>query len=103
MPICMMIHNPDQTPEQAREVLSLVRQSGPVPPEGARLMVGGPAERGMHIISVWDNEDAIEKFFSERLGPAQREAGVTTGNSTRKIFEVTALVAGDLTGAGQPA
>jgi hypothetical protein len=103
MAVCMIIENPDQTPEQAQQVLALVRESGPVPPEGARLMVAGPASPGMRIISVWDSEEAIQRFFTERLAPAQQEVGVSLDKTTRTVFEVTALVAGDLTGAPQPA
>jgi hypothetical protein len=103
MPVCMIIENPDQTPEQAQHVLALVRESGPVPPEGARLMVAGPASPGVRIISVWDSEEPIGRFFTERLGPAQKEVGVSLENVKRTVFEVTTLVAGDLTGTPQPA
>jgi hypothetical protein len=103
MAICLIMENPDQTPEQAQQVLALVRESGPVPPEGARLMFAGPANPGMRVISIWNSEAAIEQFFQERLGPAQREVGVTYENVKRTVFELTTLVAGDLTDAAQPA
>ena len=103
MAVCMIIENPDQTLEQAHQVLALVRESGPVPPDGARLMVAGPASPGMRIISVWDSEEPIQRFFALRLGPAQKEVGVSLENAKRTVFEVTTLVAGDLTGTPQPA
>ncbi len=103
MAICLIIENPDQSPEQARQVLALVRESGPVPPEGARLMLAGPASPGMRIISVWDSEESIQRFFEQRLAPAQREVGVPHENAKRTVFDVTTLVAGDLTDAPHPA
>jgi hypothetical protein len=99
MAICMIIENPDQTVEQARDVMEEVRKTGPIPAEGARLLLAGPAESGMRIISVWDSEDHINRFFAERLGPAMQKVGVPSENSARTIFPVTTLVAADLMGA----
>ena len=101
--ICLIIENPDQSAEQVQRVLALVRESGPVPPDGASLMLAGPASPGVRIISVWDSQESIQRFFEERLGPAQREVGVSHENAKRTVFDVTTLVAGDLTGTAQPA
>ena len=46
MAICQIVENRSQTEEQANEVLAHVRSTGPVPPEGARLMLAGPANPG---------------------------------------------------------
>ncbi len=103
MAICLIYENPDQSREQAQQVIAHVRGSGPVPPEGARLVMGGPADPGWRMISVWDSEDALARFLDERLNPAFEEVGVSLDNAGRTTFELYALVAGDLTGVPQPA
>src|SRR5215207_5996067 len=101
MAICLIVENPDQTADQADRVMAHVRSSGPVPPEGARLVIAGPANPGWRVISIWESQEALERFFAERLGPAYQEAGLTFERVQRTIFDVHMLVAGDL--VGQPA
>ncbi len=103
MAICLIVENPDQSQEQAEQVLAHVRNSGPVPPEGARLMLAGPADPGWRFISVWDSEEARDRFFAGRLLPAYREVGLSPEDMKRTVFEVHTLAAGDLTGVPQPA
>ena len=103
MAICLIVENRDQSQEQAEQVLAHVRSTGPVPPEGARLMLAGPANPGWRVISVWDSQEALERFFAERLAPAYEEAGLSFDTVKRTPFEVHTLVAGDLAGAPQPA
>jgi len=101
MAICLIVENPEQSREQAEQVMTHVRGTGPVPPEGARLMLAGPADPGYRVISVWDSDEARERFFAERLAPAYKQAGLSLESIKRTQFEVHTLVAGDLTGAPQ--
>jgi hypothetical protein len=103
MAYCLIVENPDQSREQAEKVMAHVRSTGPVPPEGARLVLMGPADPGWRVISVWDSHEARERFFAERLSPAYEDAGLSLENAKRTLFEVHALAAGDLTGVLQPA
>lgn len=103
MAICLIVENPDQSQEQAEQVLAHVRSTGPVPPNGARLALGGPADPGWRFISVWDSQEALDQFFAERLAPAYKEAGLSFDRIKRTLFEVHTLAAGDLTGAPQSA
>ena len=103
MAICLIVENPGQSEEQAEQVMAHVRSTGPVPPDGARLVLAGPANPGWRVVSVWDSEDALERFFGERLAPAYNEAGLSFDSVKRTLFEVQMLVAGDLTGVLQPA
>ena len=103
MAICMIVENRDQSQEQVEQVLAHVRRTGPVPPEGARLMLAGPANPGWRVISVWDSEEARDRFFAERLAPAYKEAGLSFDSVKRTVFDVHTLAAADLTGALQPA
>jgi len=103
MAICQIVENPDLNTEQAQQVMAHVRSTGPVPPEGARLMLAGPANPGWRVISVWDSEEAFQRFFAERLTAAYEEAGLSLDSVKRTPFEVHTLVAGDLAGVPQPA
>ena len=103
MAYCLIVENPNQSQEQAEQVMAHVRSTGPVPPEGARLVVAGPAEPGWRVISIWDSQEARERFFAERLAPAWEEAGLSFDSVKQTLFEVHSLVAGDLTGVPQPA
>ena len=103
MAICQIVENREQSEDKANEVMAHVRSTGPVPPEGARLMIAGPANPGWRVISVWDSEEARDRFFAERLAPAYEAAGLSMGSISRTVFEVHTLAAGDLTGAPQPA
>jgi hypothetical protein len=103
MAICQIVENPDMNEELAEQVFSHVRSTGPVPPEGARLVLSGPANPGWRVISVWDSEEARDRFFAERLGPAYGEVGLSLDSLKRTQFDVYTLTAGDLTGAAQPA
>ena len=103
MAFCQIVENPEQTEEQAEQVLAHVRSSGQVPPEGARLMLAGPANPGWRVISVWDSEEARDRFFGDRLRPAYEAAGLSLSSIKRTVFDVHTLSAGDLTGTAQPA
>lgn len=103
MAYCQIFEHPDLTPQKMEEVMAHVRTTGPVLPEGARLMVAGPGEPGMRVITIWDSNEARERFLSERLSDAYNEAGLSLDRTNVTVFEVFKLVAGDLTGAPQPA
>jgi hypothetical protein len=102
MAMCLIVENADQTSEQAEQVMAHVRSTGPVPPEGVRLVMAGPANPGWRVISVWDSEDARDRFFSERLAPAYADANLDLAAIKRTQFEVEILAAGDLAGIPQP-
>ena len=95
MAICNIVESPGRTAEQQELISAHVRSTGPVPPEGCRLVLIGK-ERG---ITVWDSPDDRDRFLAERLAPAYQAAGLPLDDSERTQFEVEMLVAGDLTGA----
>ena len=98
MAICQIFDIPDVGEEVWERVDEDVRGTGPVPPEGARLVLAGPVDRGWRVITVWDSEEARDRFFAERLAPAYERAGVSLENGERTVFDVHTLVAGDLAG-----
>jgi hypothetical protein len=94
MAICNIIEDPDRTQEQHERIAAHVRGSGPVPPQGCRLVLLG-RERA---ITVWDSPEQRDRFLAERLGPAYEAAGLSLDEVTRTQFDVEMLVAGDLAG-----
>ena len=45
-------------------------------PSGGILRLAGPADGGWRIVSVWESKEAFERFRTDKLGPAMREAGL---------------------------
>jgi hypothetical protein len=103
MAIGHIMQHPTASKEDYVRVMEHLRGTGPVPPEGARLVVSGPAEPGWRVITVWDSRAELDRFFGERLRRAYEEAGLSLDDAQRTYFDVHTLVAGDLVGAPQPA
>ena len=103
MVICNIVEDPRQTRKQAEQIAAHVRSSGPLLPDGARLLVFGPANPGWQVVTVWDSPQARDQFLAQRLNPAYQAAGLSLENVTRTQFEVQMLIAGDLVGTPQPA
>jgi hypothetical protein len=103
MAICLIVENIDASEEAFEQISAHVRSTGPVPPDGARLVLGGPAGPGRRMISVWDSQEAQERFVAERLAPAYTAAGLSFDTVKKTLFELDTLIAGDLTGVPQPA
>ena len=99
MAICNIIDDPARTQDQFGRISAHVRDSGPVPPQGCRLVLLG-RERA---ITVWDSPEQRDRFLAERLGPAYEAVGLCLDDATRTQFDVEMLLAGDLAGmAPQP-
>jgi hypothetical protein len=103
MPYCAIIENPDAGRGQFEQINAHLRDTGAFPPDGQQLLIAGPADRGWRVISVWDSEEALERFYTEGLPAACTAVDIRYDRMTRTTFEVHTLVAGDLTGAPQPA
>jgi hypothetical protein len=103
MVICNILEDPGQTRQQAEQIAAHVRSTSPLLPQGARLLVSGPADPGWWVVTVWDSPEARDQFVAQRLTPAYEAAGLSLENVTRTQFEVQMLIAGDLVGTPQPA
>jgi hypothetical protein len=95
MAICNIFETPGRTREELEQLESHLRSSGPIPPEGCRLVLIG-LER---VITVWDTEADRDNFVSKRLRPAHEAMGSSLDRLERTQFEVETLIAGDLVGA----
>lgn len=52
---------------------------GDDPIKGLILHAGGPSERGVHSLDVWENKEDSERFYTERMVPALRQMGLDGG------------------------
>jgi hypothetical protein len=95
MAVCNIIETPGRSRDELERIEAHMRTTGPIPPEGCRLVLIG-LER---VITVWDSDADRDGFFTKRLRPAYEAMGLSFDNLERKQFEVEALVAGDLVGA----
>ena len=94
MAICNIIDDPSRSAEDYEQITAHVRSSGPVPPDGCRLVLVS-IDRA---ITVWDSPADRDRFLAERLAPAYQAVGRSLHEVTRSQFEVDMLVAGDLAG-----
>jgi hypothetical protein len=101
MSYCAIIENPDAGQEQFEQIKTHLRDTGTFPPDGQRLLIAGPATQGWRVISVWDSEEALERFYTEGLTAACAAVHIQYDRMRRTVFEVQTLVAGDLTGTPQ--
>jgi hypothetical protein len=95
MAICNIFEAPGRTREELERIETQLRSTGPVPPDGCRLVLIGVE----HAITVWDSKADCEAFVDGRLRPAYESLGLSLDALERKQFEVETLVAGDLVGA----
>jgi hypothetical protein len=54
-------------------------------PEGAVFHVAWMADDGMHVVDVWESEDAFNKFAEQRLMPVVKGELDTPGEPTVKF------------------
>lgn len=52
---------------------------GDAPVKGLIVHAGGPSERGVHSLDVWESKEDSERFFTERMLPALQQLGLADG------------------------
>src|SRR5262249_44557532 len=103
MVFCSILEDLGQTPERAAQIAAHLLSTGSLLPDGARLLLWGPAARGWRVITVWDSQDACDRFFAERLRPAYEAAGSPPEGTTRAQFTVPTLIPRGLIRPSTPA
>ncbi|MFJ3306355.1 hypothetical protein ACIPSA_25190 [Streptomyces sp. NPDC086549] len=63
------------TPEQYDTVRDAVAWEE-APAAGAQMHVAWFDGQGLHVVDVWESEQAFQVFFAERIGPAVEKAGI---------------------------
>jgi hypothetical protein len=68
---------------------------GDAPIKGLIVHAGGPSQRGVHSLDVWDCKEDAERLFTERMLPALQEMGDEGGPPLSfREFELPYLVRG---------
>jgi hypothetical protein len=99
MAICLITTNPSETTDQYEKVMSHLRDSGPVPPEGARLLIAGQGEERWRAVSAWDDPEVLQQFFAGRLTAAYHAAGVSPEATSQQTFEIHTVIAPEVAAA----
>lgn len=76
MAVVLSLRWPGVTPEQYNAVRDAVRWEEQAP-QGAVLHVARFEGGALHVTDVWNAQADFERFFTERLAPAVKEAGIT--------------------------
>ena len=77
MSTVMLMEWPGLTQDQYNQVkrtLDLDKK----PPSGGIFHVAGFTGNTLHVLDIWESQQAFEKFQKERLGSAVQKAGITS-------------------------
>jgi hypothetical protein len=69
------------------------------PANGGIVHVSCVTDAGLRVLDVWESEDALKRFFEERLGEALGAAGIDAKRSPPKILPVHNMLYGSGTEA----
>ncbi|MDX3452197.1 hypothetical protein PV396_09640 [Streptomyces sp. ME02-8801-2C] len=70
-----------------------------VAPAGAEVHVAWFDVQGLHVIDVWESEEAFQTFFAQRLAPAIEKAGIEGAPNTDFSPLYRRFIAPGVTGA----
>ncbi|MDZ5619812.1 hypothetical protein [Nocardioides bizhenqiangii] len=59
--------------------VKLSEAMGDAPIKGLILHAGGPSERGVHSLDVWESKEDSARFFAERMVPVLQQLGIEGG------------------------
>lgn len=91
MATIMQMHWREATSEQYDQAREKVGWDRDVP-EGAKLHVSGFGDDGLHVLDVWESEQAFGAFMEQRLQPAIQEIGIE-GQPEVKFFPLRGVFA----------
>ncbi len=76
MAVALVFNGVGVTQAQYEQVLSEVNPDGKVAP-GVLWHAAGPTADGWKVLEVWESQEALEKFFQEKLGAALQKANIS--------------------------
>ena len=91
MATIMLMHWREATTDQYNQARAKVQWDTDVP-AGAKLHVSGFGDDGLHVLDVWESEDAFNAFMQQRLQPAIQEIGIQ-GQPDVKFFPLHGVFA----------
>jgi heme-degrading monooxygenase HmoA len=89
MTVLMLMEAPGATLEQYDRVNEAMGLRGDEDaPEGLLHHVAGHDGDGVVVVDVWESEEALGRFFEERLGAALAEAGIEPAGGRPRVLPV---------------
>ena len=77
MAIALVIEFPGVTQKQYDKIQDTLGLKGPETwPRGTILHMAGPTAKGWEVVDVWESREQFDRFVTERLAPALKEAGM---------------------------
>lgn len=76
MAIALVFNGVGVTQAQYEQVLHEVTPDGKVAP-GMLSHVAGPTADGWRVFEVWESQEAVDRFFQEKLGAALQKAHIS--------------------------
>jgi len=77
MAIALVIEFPGGSQGQYDKVQDTLGLKGPETwPRGMILHMAGPTAKGWEVVNVWESREQFDRFVTERLAKALREAGM---------------------------
>jgi heme-degrading monooxygenase HmoA len=86
MAYALITDSPVGTKEQFEQVMQETGQAGPELAPGQLVHIAGPVEGGWLVVTVWESQEVVEKFFNEKVKPARQKAGLP--DVAPKTFQV---------------
>lgn len=75
MTVALIFNGPGVSKAQYEQVLNEVAPDGKVAP-GMLSHVAGPTPEGWAVFETWESQEAVDKFFQEKLGAALQKANI---------------------------
>ena len=76
MAVALVFNGVGVTQAQYEQVLNEVNPDGKVAP-GVIFHVAGPAADGWRVVEVWESQEALNKFFQDKLAAALQKANIS--------------------------
>ena len=84
MAVGLIFEGPGVSQAQYEQVKNQVAPGNKAPP-GMLYHAGGPTENGWCVVEVWESQEALDRFFQQKLGAALQQANI---NIQPKSFQV---------------
>ena len=76
MAVALVFNGVGVTQAQYEQVLNEVMPAGGVTP-GVIFHAAGPSADGWRVVEVWESQEALDRFFQEKLGAALQKANIS--------------------------
>ena len=87
MPVAIIFEGEGVTQQQYNQTKDEVAPNNQLP-QGMKYHVAGPMPNGWRVVEVWESEEALQRFFSEKLNAALQHSGITVQPQMWQVYNV---------------